>query len=85
MRYIRKDLMLIIKLYNLLAKHGQPSAARFPSTIGSKIRLVPSQSHRPDAQLVKDMKLSAEESDKVFWKNAARLLKLPIAEHALAA
>ena len=46
----------------------------------------PLTSLKPRAiQLVKDMKLSAEESDKVFWKNAARLLKLPIAEHALAA
>ena len=46
----------------------------------------PLTSLKPRAiQLVRELKLSREDSDKVFWRNAARLLKLPIAEQALAA
>ena len=46
----------------------------------------PLTSLKPRAiQLVRELKLSREDSDNVFWRNAARLLKLPIAEQALAA
>ena len=46
----------------------------------------PLTSLKPRAiQLIKDLKLAPGDHEKVFWKNAARLLKLPIAETALAA
>ena len=46
----------------------------------------PLTSLKPRAiQLIKDLKLAPADHEKVFWKNAARLLKLSIAETALAA
>lgn len=43
----------------------------------------PLTSLKPRAiKLVEDLHLSPEDHDKVFWKNAAKLLKLPIAEQA---
>jgi len=46
----------------------------------------PLTSLKPKAiELVKGMRLTPEDSDKVFWRNAARLLKLPMAQEALAA